>query len=81
VGASPRKILRQLQKVQNNGRFGEPRSDVFMVRSPNRPSGGLAVIAILAGFENLSASPVAQRGSKPFAGDARSPTPPADRQA
>jgi hypothetical protein len=44
-----------------------------MVRSPNRPFGGLAVIAILAGFENLSASLVAQRGSKPVAGNARRP--------
>jgi hypothetical protein len=43
------------------------------VRSCDRPFGGLAVIDILAGFENLSASLVAQRGSKPVAGNTRRP--------
>lgn len=58
---------------QNNGRCGSRDPKFFYVRSPNRPFGGLAVIAILAGFENLSASLVAQRGSKPVAGNARRP--------
>ncbi len=38
--------VESLLPKQNNGRFGEPRSEVCMLRSPNRPSGGLAVIVM-----------------------------------
>jgi hypothetical protein len=45
---------RRLSKNGNNGRFGEPRSVVCIVRSPNRPSGGLAVIVMWSAGARLA---------------------------